>query len=80
MATVSVSIPDTLKSKMGAHDDINWSAVARKAFEARLDQAELLHQIANKSKLSAKDAKQLGDAINRAVSQQFVDAAHPSRR
>ena len=33
MGTVSVSIPENIKEKMSELDEVNWSAIARKAFE-----------------------------------------------
>lgn len=34
----SVSITDDLKKKMAQHPDINWSSIAREAFQAKLDE------------------------------------------
>jgi len=71
MGTLSVSVPDTLKKKMLEMEDINWSAVARKAFEERIDEIEFLKDLANKSKLTVKDAEALSDKINKNMSRKF---------
>ncbi len=71
MATLSVSVPDDMKDKMERMDEINWSAVARKAFEEKTKQVEFMHSIGNKSKLSKKDAEKIGDKINKNVSKRF---------
>ena len=42
MATLSVSVPDELKERIANFDEVNWSAVARKAFEEKIKQIELL--------------------------------------
>ena len=71
MATLSVSVPDDMKEKMEHMDEINWSAVARKAFEEKIKQVEFMHTIGNKSKLSKKDAEEISDTINKNVSKRF---------
>lgn len=72
MSTVSVSIPDNLKHKMTELDDINWSAVARKAFEHKIGQVEFLKKIARKSKLTEKDAIELSNKLNQEASKNFL--------
>jgi hypothetical protein len=73
MATLSVSVSDDMKEKMELMEEINWSAVARKAFEEKIEQVEFMHSIGNKSKLSKKDAKEISDKINRGVSKRFKE-------
>jgi len=72
MATLSVSIPDEMKAKMEDLDEVNWSAVARKAFQAKLEE-ELFRNIVKKSKLTEKDAKEIGDRISRNISKKFLE-------
>ena len=45
MAVVSVSVPVALKSQMDALDEVNWSAVARKAFERKVAEQEFLTKL-----------------------------------
>ena len=71
MATLSVSVPDTLRNKMNAHNEVNWSAVARNAFENKIREVEIIRKIAKKSKLTEKDAKEISDKINKAVAKKF---------
>lgn len=71
MATLSVSVPEDMKDKMECMEEINWSAVARKAFEEKIKELEFMRSIANKSKLSVKDVKEISDKINRNVSKRF---------
>ena len=49
MVTLSVSVPDELKEKMSRMDEINWSAVARKAFEAKIKEIEFIQNFAKKA-------------------------------
>ncbi len=71
MPTLSVSIPEELKHKMEKLDEINWSAVARKAFEEKVSHINLLKKIAVKSTLTENDANELSDKINKSMSKKF---------
>ena len=73
MATLSVSVSDSMKEKMERMEEINWSAVARKAFEEKLEQVEFMRNTGNKSKLSKKDVEEISNKINRSVSKRFKE-------
>jgi len=72
MAIVSVSVPDELKELMDQKITVNWSGVARKAFEKELSDRELFEKVANESQLTEEDAKKLADTINRNVGKRFM--------
>ncbi len=71
MPTLSVSVPDGLKRKMNKMEEVNWSAVARRAFEEKVSDIEFVKGLARKSKLTAKDAKEISDSINRSMAKKF---------
>ena len=71
MGTLSVSVPDDLRTRMAKLDEVNWSAVARKAFEKKIKEIEILMKIADKSKLTNKDAKEIVDKINDSMTRKF---------
>lgn len=71
MTTLSVSVSEELKKKMERLEDINWSAVARRAFENKLNEVELFKQIVNKSKLKQKDAEDISNKINESIAKKF---------
>lgn len=71
MGTLSVSVPDNLREEMIKLDDINWSAVARKAFEEKIKEVGFLRNIANKSKLTDKDADEIAAKINTSMAKKF---------
>ena len=71
MVVLSVSVPEELKHKMEDMDEVNWSAVARRAFEEKVKQIELLKSIAAKSKLTDKDALELGKKVNKAMHERY---------
>ena len=71
MSNISVSIPGDLKQKIAKIEEINWSAVAREAFEEKIKQIEFLRKIASKGKLTEKGAKEIGDKINLSMAKKF---------
>lgn len=63
MGSVTVSVNDDLKRKMDNMEMVNWSAVARNAFEAQIEKLELIESIVSKSKATQKDADELSEKI-----------------
>ena len=72
MTTMTLAISSELKHKMEQLDEINWSAVARTAFEEKVTQIDLLKKIAGKSMLTKKDADEISDKINKSMSRKFM--------
>ena len=73
MATLSVAVPDTLKKKMTQMEEVNWSAVARHAFEQKVTQIEFLQSLAKKSKMTTKNAEEIGTKINKSMAKKFME-------
>ena len=73
MTTLSVAVPDTLKKKMTQLEEVNWSAVARHAFEQKINQIEFLQSLAKKSKITAKDAEEVSTKINKSMAKRFME-------
>ena len=71
MTNLSVSISVELKNKMVDIEEVNWSAVARKAFEEKIKEIEVLKKIASKSKLTEKDVKEISGKINEGMARKF---------
>ncbi|MBI2110400.1 hypothetical protein HYT51_01310 [Candidatus Woesearchaeota archaeon] len=71
MATLSVAVPEELKQKMNELDEINWSAVARNAFEDKVKQVTFLKNIVKKSRLTERDANVLSRRINESIAKKF---------
>jgi hypothetical protein len=71
MGTMSVSVENGMKERMNQLNEINWSAVARKAFEEKLKEVEILKKIASKSKLTAKDVNEISQNINENMAKKF---------
>jgi hypothetical protein len=67
MVNVTFAVPTDLKREMDGFPIINWSEVARQAFREKLGELELLKKITSKSKLTEKDALELGRKINASI-------------
>ncbi len=73
MSILSVSVPEELKHKMENLEEINWSAIARKAFEEKVREVEFVKSLAIKSKLTEKEAEELSNKINKSISKKFKE-------
>lgn len=71
MGTLSVSVPEDLKHKMEKLEEVNWSAVARKAFEEKIKEIEIFKRISSKSKLSEKEAEAISNKISENMARKF---------
>lgn len=71
MTTLSVSVPEDLKKQMSELEEVNWSAIARKAFEEKVVEIKFLKKLASKSKLTEKDATELSRKISRGMAEKF---------
>ena len=69
MSKVSVRVPDDLKKSMEERSEMNWSEVARKAFEKELKKLELADSIASKSELTAEDVEEIGEKVKKGIAE-----------
>lgn len=65
MVNVTLSIPQELKHKMDTFAEINWSAVAREAFDEKIRDLEFIKKFKSKSTLTEEDALKWGRELNR---------------
>jgi hypothetical protein len=68
MVNMTLSIPSELKTKMDQFSEINWSAVARIAFEEKLKDLDFLRKFKSDSTLTEEDALKLGKELNERLS------------
>jgi len=71
MPTITLSVPSDLKQEMDKSKFINWSEVAREAIRERVAQLAVLNAIAVKSKLTEKDALEIGRKIKKSMHERF---------
>ena len=69
MSKISVRVPDDLKKSMEERSEMNWSEVARKAFEKELKKLELADSIASKSELTAEDVEEIGEKVKKGIAE-----------
>ena len=67
MTNVTVSVPFEMKKKMDEFAIINWSEVARQAFDQQLQKLELLQKLTSKSKATDKDVEEISAKIKAAI-------------
>ena len=67
MPTITLSVPEDIKKDMEESKEINWSEVARAAIKTKVAQLKILKAITAKSKLTEKDALELGRKINKSL-------------
>ena len=72
MVNVTLSIPTDLKHKMENFAEINWSAVAREAFDEKINDLEFIKKFKSKSTLTEKDAINLGKELNQRLAKRRI--------
>jgi len=72
MTTMTLAVPDDLKQRMDAFSEINWSAVARRAFCEKIEDLEFIKKFKSKSTLTEKDALKLGAEVNRNLAKRYL--------
>ena len=68
MVNVTLSIPNELKQKMDSLAEINWSAVAREAFDEKIKDMEFIKKFKAKSTLTEADTLRLGKEGSKSLS------------
>jgi hypothetical protein len=63
LATITLSVPNELKSKMDKSDWVNWSSVARRAFAETLEDVTAL-----KAMKKVRELSEIADSDKREVS------------
>ncbi len=74
MTTVTLTVPDDVKSEMKKFAWVNWSEAARDALlrEEELKTAfEEFKRIVSKSKLTEKDADELANAVKKSMHERY---------
>jgi plasmid maintenance system antidote protein VapI len=72
MPTITLSVPEDLKHEMDKEKAINWSEVARAAIKIKISRLKILKAISAKSKLTEKDALELGRKINKSLHERYA--------
>ncbi len=68
MTNMTLAVPEDLKQIMERHREVKWSEVARQAMWEHAKKLELMEKLVSKSKLTEKEALELGRKIKKEVS------------
>ncbi len=68
MSTLTLAIPEELKTKMARFPEINWSEVARQAITEKTMLMERMQHLLSNSSLVREDAIRYGREIKKQVS------------
>jgi hypothetical protein len=72
MTNMTLALPEDLHRKMREHPEVKWSEVARQAIVRELDRLMVYDRLLAGSKLTEKDAVEIGRKINRAASRRLT--------
>ncbi|MFO8077980.1 MAG: hypothetical protein R6U21_05010 [Thermoplasmatota archaeon] len=64
---MTLAIPEELHQIMKKHKEIKWTEVARQALWERANRLELMDNLLSKSKLTEKDALEIGRKIKQQI-------------
>ena len=64
---MTFAVPEELMVIMKRHKEIRWSEVARQALVEKADELKLMDQLVSKSKLTEKDAIEIGRKIKEGI-------------
>ena len=71
MPTLTLAVPADLKEEMDSMPELNWSEVARTAIAEKVAEYRLFKSIVAKSKLTEKDALEIGSKINEEMYREY---------
>jgi len=67
MPNLTVVVPAHLKAEMARHEEVNWSAVIRRAVQEHLRKLEVAEAIAAGSQLTGKDAAEFDRLVKKGL-------------
>jgi len=67
MTNMTLAVPEELMAVMKRHKEIKWSEVAREAIAEKAEELKLMDEILSKSKLTEKNAIEIGRKINEGI-------------
>lgn len=76
MPNMTIAVPAELKAMLDRHPEMNWSAVARQAWEKKIQQLEMLQELdrltAN-SKVTDEDIEKFSDIVKRGMTRRIEE-------
>ncbi len=71
MVNMTLAVPEELNKVMKQHSEIKWSEIARKAMWAHAKKLELMEKLVAGSKLTEKDAEEIGEKIKAGLHKRY---------
>jgi len=71
MVTMTLAVPEDLKHKMDSFPELNWSEVARQAFKQKITDLEILNRFVKNSRLTERDALELGAKVSKNLAKRY---------
>lgn len=76
MPTVTVNVNDDLKGQMESHPEINWTEVARNAFEEKVDDHEMMERPSSEGEPTEEDIDELAEFIDSTVAKRLASSPY----
>lgn len=73
MVNITLSVSEELRERMRKHTELNWSDIARLAFEKKLMELELVDRLLKNSTFTEKDAEETGHKIKKRIRKRLVN-------
>ena len=72
MVSITLAVPEEMKSEMDKHPEMNWSEIARQAIREKLVILNKMNKLLSRSRMTEEDALELGKKVNKAVAKKFL--------
>ena len=72
MTMITLAIPSEMKKEMEKFKVVNWSEVARTAFQRKLQDLKFLQDLTSDSEISSDDAERIGRAVSEKLGERYM--------
>lgn len=80
MTNMTFAVPPEMIKLMKKHKEIRWSEIAREAIRRKVEELELMDKLASKSRLTEKDAIEIGRKIKEGMARRHgLSQTSPNR-
>lgn len=71
MVSVTLSVPEDMKTEMDSFPEINWSSVAREAIKQKIIMLQKFKEFTKDSELTEKDTLELSKKVNKGLAKRY---------
>ncbi len=80
MPNVTLAVPEELHEIMRKHPEIKWTEIARDAMRQYATKLQVLEDITSKSRLTERDALEIGDSVKRNLAARYRKSLIKSKK